>query len=386
MTDGTPIETAEWSEQPGRRPTVGRRTWGFLATVAALAALFVYDRRLAADATVAGWDASALDWLTLLSVAVLAFYGVAPLVADRERAARYWRRFRRDRLAVAGLAYLVAFVLVGALGPVAVDRPASNLVHAYQPPAFASADANLPLECAGTVSGGRCHGSWRYPLGTNAAGQGMAALVLLGARASLVVALVTTAIVVPVATAVGTVAGYAGGRVDALLMRYVDVQQTVPAFLVYVVLIFLHGRSLFLMVLTFGLFGWGGVARLVRSETLQRREAGYTRAALASGAGPLYVVRRHLLPNVSGTVVTAATLEVPVLVLTEAALSFLHLGDSTLVSWGRVIADGMDTRWTNFPQAWWISVVPVVALGLTVLSLSLVGDALAEATDPRERA
>lgn len=385
MTDADTIPAVDWSDQSRRWPSVGARTLGFLASVAAIAALFVYDYRMAGARTLGEWDATPLNWLALLSVAVVAFYGVAPLVADRERAVRYWRRFRRDRLAVAGLAYLAVFVAVGALGPVFVDVPPSDLPHAFQPPAWASTDASLPLECVGQVSNGLCHGTWQHPLGTNAAGKDLLVLVALGARVSLVVALVSTAIVIPLATAVGTVAGYVGGWVDAVAMRYVDVQQTVPAFLVYVLLVFFLGRSLFLMVVAFGLFGWGGVARMVRSEALQRREEAYTRAALAAGAGPLYVVRRHILSNVSSTVVTAATLEVPVLVLTEAALSFLELGDMTLVSWGRVVAGGLETRWTVFPDGWWISLAPVLALGVTVLSLSVVGDALRDATDPRER-
>jgi peptide/nickel transport system permease protein len=179
---------------------------------------------------------------------------------------------------------------------------------------------------------------------------------------------------------VGTVAAYAGGLVDEALMRYVDVQLVFPAFFLYLLLTYLFGGSLFMFILIFGLTGWGSIARLVRSEALQRREEEYVRAARSAGAGTAYVIRRHLVPNVSNTVITAATLLVPGFILFEASLSFLSLGDPTVPSWGQVIAAGRD----DLNTAWWVSTFPGLFLFTTILAFNFVGDAFRDALDPRQ--
>ena len=243
----------------------------------------------------------------------------------------------------------------------------------------------VALNCLGDVTqsatSSQCHGTLQYPLGTTSTGAGMLTLVVAGMRISLQVALITAMIIVPIATAVGTVAGYAGGLLDEVLMRYVDVQQAVPAFLVYLILIFVLGRSLFLIVLVFGLLSWGGVARLVRSETMQRREEVYVMAARNAGVGRVQILRRHLLPNVSSTVITATTHLIPLLILAEAALAFLELGVIALPSWGQTIA--LSYQGDYFLQAWWVWLLPLLFLIATVTSLSVLGDALRDALDPR---
>jgi peptide/nickel transport system permease protein len=201
-------------------------------------------------------------------------------------------------------------------------------------------------------------------------------------RVSMQVGLIATFVSVTIATAVGVTAATVGGWVDEALMRYVDVQQTFPTFFLFLFLAYLYGGSLFALVVIFGVTGWGGIARIVRSEALQRREADFVRAARSAGASKFHVIRRHIVPNVSNSVVTAATLNIPFLVLSEAALSFIGLGDVALPSWGQTIAAGRG----DLATAWWISTVPGVFLFATILAFNFLGDALRDALDPRTEA
>jgi peptide/nickel transport system permease protein len=154
----------------------------------------------------------------------------------------------------------------------------------------------------------------------------------------------------------------------------IDAQQTVPAIVVYLLIVSLSSRSLALFVVLFGVFSWGSAARLVRSETRQRRELGYVLAARNLGADSGHLLRRHLLPNVSNAVVTAAAHLVPILVLTEAAIAFLELTNPDLLSWGRTVVAA---------QHWWVGPPAVLALAAMAVSCKVVGDGLRDALDPR---
>jgi len=325
------------------------------------------------------WDLTQLDWLFVLSVIVFLAYVGVPLAANRSLTATYWAQLRKNRLATASLVYLVCLFLAGTLGPVVIGFQPSELIRGFQPPLLTSVPASVPPQCVGPVVDGACHGSLAHPLGTNGQGQDMLQLILAGSRVALEVAFVASMLMVPIGTTVGIVAGFRGGLIDQALMRYVDIQTVIPAFLVYLVLIFVFGRSLFLVVVVFGLFSWGGVARLVRSEVLQRREAPYVEAAKVSGAGRRYLIRRVLLPNISSTILTEVTRKASYLVLIEAALAFMELSETGTGSWGELISDGMGQF---FPMTWWISTVPVVALTLTVVAFSVLGDALRDVLDP----
>ncbi|MFD1512917.1 ABC transporter permease [Halomarina rubra] len=332
------------------------------------------------------WPISRTDWLFLIALGLLAVNVVIPLAQNPDRARQYWRRLRADRLGSAAAAYLAVFFLLGLFGPIILGSPVIQKEIAFQPPVLFTIDARTPNTCVGPKFLSRCFGTMAHPLGTTYEGKDVLLMIIMAMRITLQVAVIAAAIIVPIATAVGTVAGYVGGWVDDVLMRYVDVQQAIPAFLVYIIAIFLWGRSLFLVVVIFGLFSWGGVARMVRSEVIQRREEMYAMAARSAGASHFQVVRRHLLPNISGTIVTATTLQVPAIILAEAALSFLRLSKTTLPSYGDLIAGGSIgaiLRWTTFTEAWWIATIPAIFLGITVLSLGLLGDALRDVLDPR---
>ncbi|MDS0279610.1 ABC transporter permease [Halomicroarcula sp. S1AR25-4] len=377
------FEDIDWEAKRGI--VLRRQTAGFLTTLAALALVFAFDYVREAPLFSPnpvlrdGWDLSQLDWLFVVSLALFVFYVLVPLATHRRMTAHYWREFRKNRAAVVSLGFLLLVFTLGLVGPLLVSKPQVELTQSYQPPVGLAVDSSVPLSCGGDVVDGRCHGSWQFPLGTTGDGKDILSLVVLGMRVSIRIGLITSFLIISIGATVGTVAAYVGGLVDEVLMRYVDIQQVFPSFLLYLLLIYLFGGSLLMFILVFGLLSWGGTARLVRSAALQRSEDEYVEVARCAGAGTGHVIRRHILPNVSGTVITNLTLLIPGLILFEAGLAFLSLGDPTIPSWGQTIAAGR----SDLRTAWWISTVPGVFLFLTILAFNFVGDALRNALDPR---
>jgi peptide/nickel transport system permease protein len=379
------FESVDWDEAGSRLSTLSRRDRGALLTGLAVVAVFLYDYLVlpASRPTITfpvEWNVTQLDWLFVTTLLAIVFYVAVPLYDNRRLTAYYWREFKKNRMAVISLGYLLVVFVIGVVGPMLLDKPTLALDQAYQPPAYVSVDSTVPVNCLGDVVDGRCQGTMAHPLGTTGDGKDILVLVVYGMQVSMKVGLISTLLVVTIGTAVGTVAAYGGGLVDELLMRYVDIQLVFPAFFLYLLLTYLFGGSLFMFIVIFGLTGWGSIARLVRSEALQRAEEEYITAARSAGAGTLYVIRRHLVPNVSNSVITAATLLIPGFILFEASLSFLSLGDPTVPSWGQVIANGR----SDLSTAWWISTVPGVFLFTTILAFNFMGDALRDALDPRQ--
>ncbi|MFB6311762.1 MAG: ABC transporter permease [Salinirussus sp.] len=382
MTDDT-FEDVDWSETGGRLWWLGTaRARAVMATAVGYIGLFIYDYVARGDRPTIpflSWEASQLDWLFILALLALLFGLIWPLARNRRLTAAYWREFRQNRPAVLGLGFLIAIFLIGLIGPILTSPPELAVTRSYQPPVGFSVDASLPSSCVGAVIDGQCHGTMAHPFGTTQRGRDVLKYIVFGMRVSMQIGLIGALIVISIGTLVGTVSAYAGGMVDEVLMRYVDVQQTFPVFFLYLLINFLFDINLFLLILVFSLFSWGGIARLVRSEALQRSEEAYVRAADGAGASTAYIVRRHLIPNVSGTVITVATLTIPGLLLFEAGLSFLELGTGAF-SWGEVIAAGRE----NLTQAWWVSTIPGFFLFFTILAFNYLGDALRDALDPRE--
>lgn len=378
-TDADRFEAVDWTTTSAGRG-LSARTVAFGLSVVAVAAAFAYDYAVlpAGERLAFGWSPHGVDWLYAVSLSAFFLYVLVPLARNRRRTAHLWRRLRSNRLAVASLAWVTAFFLTGLFAPLVVGAPETHPNALHNPPVGFAVNDLLAGGCAGAVADGMCHGSWRYPLGTTGGGRDVAAYTAVGAGVALKVGLITVTILVPIAVVVGTVAAQLGGRVDAALMRYVDLQGAIPPFFVYIVVQFLYYPTLALMVVVFGLLNWGGVARLVRAEALRKRQEGYVLAARASGNRPLRIVRKHVVPNVSATILTAVTLQVPTLVIIEATLSYLGLGDPRVYSWGQLIGVGMK----EFPAYWWVPTVPVVVLALTVIALNVLGDALRDVLDP----
>ncbi|WP_435332566.1 ABC transporter permease [Haloarchaeobius sp. TZWWS8] len=397
MTDT--FETVDWDELDGGTRLPSRRVATYLIGLFGLATLFFYDSFVlpASRPTLAAlgprvdlgfflvtpltWNFVQVDWLYVGSAWTVLVFVCWPLATSSRVRGTYWPVIRRRPVALVSLAYLLLVVFVGFVGS-SLWRPDLNMAHAFQPPAFLWGPARLADPCLGVETADRCYGTLRYPLGTSPYGKNIVPVLFSGAHVAVKVALVTGTIIVPVATLVGSVAGYYGGKVDNLLMSYVDVQQTIPAFVAYLVLTY-WGRSLFLFVVVFGLLSWGGIARLVRSEAIQRSEDAYVLAAKSAGASERSILIRHVVPNVSNAAIIGLTRQIPVIIVIEAAISYMNMNDIMVPSWGELAAQGMSTFSASFPYVYWIALWPVLALAFTVVAASILGDAIRDALDPR---
>ena len=218
-------------------------------------------------------------------------------------------------------------------------------------------------------------GHW---LGTDLIGRDLFARICLGAQVSLGVALVATAVSVVIGVPFGAVAGYFGGRVDQMMMRLVDTLYAVPFILLVIVLVVVFGRNTYLLFAALGAVFWLDIARIVRGQTLRIREANFVSAARSLGAGGLYVVLRHVVPNVAGPALVYATLTIPGVILAESFISFLGLGvQEPDTSWGVLIADGTQAM----ESAPWTLVFPACFLAATVWSFNMLGDRLRDEVD-----
>lgn len=367
------------------------RTWAFVSGLLLVLAGFLYAHLDPSPVQLLD-SLEPLDWLLVVSLLALATYVVEPTVRNREMTMRYWKRLKQDKLGVAGFAYVLTFFAVGLVGPLLVSPPKVHILQGFQPPVGLTVDADFAVSCVGEVTDGRCHGTWRYPLGTTSTGQSLLPFLVYGARTSLTVALVSATLLVPTGVAVGLLAASAGGRTDATLMWFAEILQTIPAILVYFLLFWwIFDYRLLVMVTVFGLASWGSLARLVRNRVLAIREKQYVQAAKGTGADRSQRTRWHLLPNVSSTVLTAVTLQIPMLILMEASLSFLvipagfggvTLGDPTVASWGQRIYRGLSS--SSIYPGWWITVFPALLLVGTVFAFNAFGNALVDAFDPRD--
>ncbi|BCX05602.1 MAG: peptide ABC transporter permease [Candidatus Roseilinea sp.] len=269
-----------------------------------------------------------------------------------------WRRFVAHRLAIIGVILLGAFVLLAIfvpwLSPYSPSEP--DLFNQLAPP------------------------SLQHPLGTDSLGRDVLTRLLYGARVSLAVGVLSSLISVVIGVSVGAVAGYYGGRVDDALMRLVDLLLAFPAIFLLLILFATIQRSLAIVILFLGLFGWLYLARVVRGEILSLRERDFITAARALGASHWHLIARHLVPNVTGAIVVTFTLDVAINMLAEGTLSFLGFGvpDST-PTWGNML-NGAASYYTRAPL---LTIAPGLAITLAVLAVNFIGDGLRDALDPR---
>ncbi|MPS77761.1 MAG: ABC transporter permease [Achromobacter sp.] len=216
-------------------------------------------------------------------------------------------------------------------------------------------------------------------LGTDTMGRDIAAGLAHGARVSLTVGVTAALLSLAIGIAVGASAGYFGGWVDAVLMRVTELLQTIPAFLLVVVIVAIGKPSVSVIALSIGVASWPVVARLVRAEFRTLRESEFVLAARSNGFGHAHIVLREILPNALPPVIVTTSVLVANAILMESALSFMHLGDPNAVSWGSMIGDAREMLRT----AWYLTALPGLSIVLTVLSLNLLGDALNDAFNPR---
>jgi peptide/nickel transport system permease protein len=277
------------------------------------------------------------------------------------------RQFRKNKVAMIGLAVMIALYIITLLTPI-----------------IAPFD---PAEQGNIVLTRYLSPSWENPMGTDKFGRDVLSRVLYGARISLTIGFIAVGIGVALGTVLGAVAGYFGGAVDTVIMRFTDMMLSIPRLVLLIVVIALFetsspGQAIWLVVIVLGLTGWMGVARIVRGEVLSLREREFVQAARALGMNDGRIISRHIIPNTMAPIIVYATLGIGNTILIEAGLSFLGLGvQPPTPSWGNMIADGKDALIT----AWWIATFPGLAIVFTVTAFNLLGDGLRDALDPRLR-
>lgn len=270
----------------------------------------------------------------------------------------FWRRFRKNRMAVAGMAVVLLFAVMAIFAPYLVpyDPLESNVRNRLQPP------------------------SSEHLLGTDSLGRDMLSRIMYGSRISLLIALLAVALAISIGVPIGALAGYFGGLVGNISMRLVDLILAFPSLFLILTLVALLGPSIWVLIVVMGGLGWTEIARIMRAEFLKLREQDFTEAARAVGTGSMRIIFRHLLPNAMAPVIVAVTLGIPGMILGESALSFLGLGVlPPQMSWGSLINQGLPF----FHTAWWLVIFPGIAILLCVLGFNFLGDGLRDALDPR---
>ncbi|MGB3299250.1 MAG: ABC transporter permease [Phormidesmis sp.] len=282
-----------------------------------------------------------------------------------------WRQFGRDRTATLGAIVLIFIIVSVIFGPLLYPV-------AYNAIDFARSTASP---------------SWQHPFGTNDLGQDQLARMLWGGRVSIAVGIMAMMVSVLLGVLIGTVAGFCGGVIDNILMRVTDLFLSLPQLPLLLLIIYLFRDPvrgwagpelgiLGLIVLVIGGLTWMPVARLVRAGFLATKEKGFVQAARSLGAGPIRIAGRHILPNVIGPVIVAATLGVGNAIITESTLSFLGIGfPPDVPTWGRMLFDAQN----YIVSAPHLVIFPGLAIFLTVLSVNYVGDGLRDALDVRSR-
>jgi len=269
-----------------------------------------------------------------------------------------WIRLRRNKMAVFGLVTLVLFIVIALLTPwiAPYSYQAQNLELGASPPSAAH---------------------W---LGTDIFGRDLMTQIMYGGRISLAVGFVATADPLLIGVTWGAIAGYVGGRTDAVMMRLVDILYALPFMIFIVLLTVVFGRNMLLLFLAIGAVEWLTMARIMRGQVQSLRQQEFVEAAISLGLSPSTLIRRHLVPNALGPIIVYTTLTIPNVMLLEAFLSFLGLGiQPPQTSWGLLISYGAETM-EEYP---WLLIFPGIALTLTLFSLNFLGDGLRDALDVR---
>jgi oligopeptide transport system permease protein len=283
-------------------------------------------------------------------------------IADAERGTSLWRdawlRLKRNRLALFGLGVLALFIVIALLTPWIAP--------------YGYAEQNLDL--------GASPPSAAHWLGTDVFGRDLLTQIMYGGRVSLAVGFIATAVALLIGVTWGAVAGYVGGRVDAVMMRLVDILYALPFMIFIVLLMVVFGRNLLLLFLAIGAVEWLTMARIMRGQVQTLRQQEFVEAAVSLGLSPVAIIFKHVIPNALGPIIVYTTLTIPSVMLLEAFLSFLGLGvQPPQTSWGLLISYGAETM-EEYP---WLLLFPGLTLTLTLFSLNFLGDGLRDALDVR---
>lgn len=274
-----------------------------------------------------------------------------------------WSRFRRNRLAVGSLAVVLLMILLAVIAPILehfgllADPTVQDVVNSYAPP-----------------------GSPHHILGTDDLGRDILAKLLFGAQVSLSIGLLVQVITLTIGGSIGLVAGYYGGWVDNLLMRFTDIMYAFPDLLFVLIIVAALGPTYLNILIAIGFVSWVGLARLVRGQVLSIKEKEFVEAAKAAGTSPFKIIAKHLFPNSLGPVIVVLTFGIPAAIFTEAVLDFLGVGlRPPQPSWGVMVFEGYAAV-DAYPS---LVLIPCIALSLTMLAFNFIGDGLRDALDPR---
>ncbi|WP_282937494.1 ABC transporter permease [Paenibacillus sp. RC67] len=272
-----------------------------------------------------------------------------------------WLRLLRNKLAMLGLIIIVMVALLAIFGPLLTD-------HNYSKQSLLDANQKPTAE------------HW---FGTDELGRDVYARILYGARISLFIGLMAALIDLIIGMVYGGIAGYLGGRVDNVMMRFVDLLYGVPYLLIVILLMVVMGPGLLTIIVALSATGWTGMARIVRGQVLTLKTSEYVLAARTLGGSASYIIRKHLLPNAIGVIIVQVTFSVPSAIFAEAFLSFLGLGiQPPLASWGVMANDALPTILSGH---WWRLFYPAFFISITMLAFNLVGDGLQDAMNPKQR-
>jgi peptide/nickel transport system permease protein len=283
----------------------------------------------------------------------------------RRALAGIWREYRHHRPGMIGLVFLVLVVLMALCAPLLADEAGLRAINATDNPAFAS-----PSDF------GR--------LGTDGLGRDVLTQFIWGSRISLLVGLAATILAMLIGSLVGIAAGFFGKTVGGLLMRVTEWFLVIPFLPLAIALAAILGPSIQNIIIVIGITSWPSTARVIHAQVLTLKERDYVDRSRALGASNWHLMTRHILPNVSPLILANTTLTVPVVILSEATLSFLGLGDPSNASWGQMLDDAFESGAVTV-EAWWYIVPPGLGIMLVVLAFTLVGQALEEVLDPRLR-
>jgi oligopeptide transport system permease protein len=283
-------------------------------------------------------------------------------LAQVEKGRSLWQdafaRLKKNKLALAGLAVLIVMVVLALLTPW------------IAPYSYEEQDLSL----------GATPPSWEHWMGTDIFGRDQLTRVLYGSRISLMVGFIATSVALCIGVAWGTIAGYVGGRLDAAMMRFVDVLYALPFTIFIILLTVVFGRSMLLLFLAIGAVEWLTMARIVRGQVMAIKHQEFIEAAVAMGMSRGRIMLRHVAPNILGPIIIYTTLTIPSVILLESFLSFLGLGiQPPESSWGSLISYGVETM-EEYP---WLLIFPAATLSITLFALNFLGDGLRDALDPR---